>query len=84
MNIYDAKPFEHFIAKIEDKFFAGKVENLTSGVNSMTLDLAVTFKKFLKLLCFRVFLDLKQFNRHKLWCSPKCVPLALSYHFSVT
>ena len=23
--------------------------------------------------CFRVFFDLKQFNRHKLWYSPKCV-----------
>ena len=50
----------------------------------MTLDLAVTFYKFLKLLCSRVFSDLKQFNRHKLWYSPKCVPLALFYHFAIT
>ena len=34
---------------------------------SVTLGLAVTYK-FLKCLCFRLLLDLKQFKRHKLWC----------------
>ena len=27
--------------------------------------------------CFKVFLDLKQFNGYKLWCPPKCVPFVL-------
>ena len=42
-----------------------------------TLGLAVTLKNFKNFPCFRVFLDSKQFNKHKLWCSPKCVPFGL-------
>ena len=44
---------------------------------SITLGLAVTFENFQNFPCFRVFFYLKQFNRHKLWCPPKCVPFAL-------
>ena len=44
---------------------------------SKTLGLAVTFKNFKNFPCFRVFLGLKEFNRHKLWCSQKCVAFAL-------
>ena len=51
---------------------------------SMTLGLAATFYKFLKLLCFRVFLDHTQFKRHKLWCPPKGVPFALFNHISLS
>ena len=51
---------------------------------SKTLGLAGTFKNVLDFPFFRVFLDLKQFNRHKLWCPPKCVPFALFNHFSVS
>ena len=47
------------------------------------LGLAVTFKPFYDFPCFRVFLDLKQFNRHKLWCPSKCVPFALFSYFSL-
>ena len=42
-----------------------------------TLGLAVTLKNFRNFPCFRVFLDFKQFNKHKLWCSPKCVIFGL-------
>ena len=41
-----------------------------------------TFEYFQIFTCFRVVFDLTQFNRHKLWCLPKCVPfnyLSLSY-----
>ena len=44
---------------------------------SMTLSLAVTFKNVQNFPCFKVFFDLKWFNRHKLWCPPKYVPFAL-------
>ena len=44
---------------------------------SKTLGLAVSFKNFKKFPCFRVFYDLKQFNRYKLWCLPKYMPFAL-------
>ena len=45
--------------------------------------LAVTFKNFQNFPCFRVFFDFKQFNRHKLWCPPKCMPLALFNYSSL-
>ena len=44
---------------------------------SKTSGLVVTFKNFQNFPCFGVFFDLKQFNRNKLWCSPKSVPFAL-------
>ena len=44
---------------------------------SKTLGLVVAFKNLKHFPCFRVFLDLKEFNRHKLWCSQKCVAFAL-------
>ena len=50
---------------------------------SIILGLAVTFKNFQNFLCFRVFFDFKQFNRHKLWCPPKCMPLALFNYSSL-
>ena len=59
---------------------------------SKTLGLAVTLKIFSDFPCVRVFLDPKQFNRHKLWsyeyiyklwCPPKCVPFALFNQFSL-
>ena len=37
----------------------------------MSLGLAVIFEYFQKLPCFRVFFDLTQFNRQKLWCPLK-------------
>ena len=42
------------------------------------------FLTFQDLFLLRVFLDLKQFIRHKLWCPPKCVPFALFNHFSLS
>ena len=44
---------------------------------SITLGSAVTFENFQNFPCFRVLFDLKQFNRHKLWCPLKWVPFAL-------
>ena len=38
------------------------------------------FKNSKTFPCFRVYFDLKQFNRHKLWCPPKCVPFTLFNH----
>ena len=75
-----------------------RVRTLSSFSNSMTfhdffhdlLKLSETlgfhwhFQKCLDFPFFRVFLDLKQFNRHKLWCPPKCVPFALFNHFSLS
>ena len=46
---------------------------------SMTSSLAVTFKI---VLILAYFFYLKQFNRYKLWCLPKSVPLALFNWFS--
>ena len=43
---------------------------------SMTLGLVVTFKNFHNFPSLGVFLDLKQFNRHRHWCLPKCMPFA--------
>ena len=43
----------------------------------MTLGLAVTFKNFQHFSSFKVFFYHKQFNRHKLSCSLKCVLYAL-------
>ena len=70
------------------------VHTLSSSSNSMTfhdlfsfsktLGLAVIFKNFKNFPCFRVFLDLKQFNGYELWCPPKCVPLALFNYFSLS
>ena len=45
---------------------------------SKTLGLAVSFKNFKNFPCFGVFFDLKQFNRRKLWCPPKCMPFELA------
>ena len=64
-------------------FYALQIPRL-SMTFSMTLGLAVTFYKFLKFLCFRVFLDHTQFKRHKLCCPPKCVPFALFNHISLS
>ena len=50
---------------------------------SITLGLAVTFRKFSKLSLFQGIFYLKQFNRHKLWYPPKCGPLALFNHSSL-
>ena len=65
-----------------------RVRTLLGSSNSMTfhdlfkffmkLGLVVTFKNFHNFPSLGVFFDLKQFNRHKLWCPPKCVPLLLS------
>ena len=51
---------------------------------SKTLGLAVTFKRFKNFPCFRGSLDLKQFNRHKLWCPSQCVPFALVNYSSLS
>ena len=51
---------------------------------SKTFGLAGTFKNLKKLSFFRVFLDLKQFNRHKLWCPPKCAPFELFNYSSLS
>ena len=51
---------------------------------SNTLGLAVTFTNFKNVPCFRVFLDLKEFNRHKLWGSQKWVPFALFNYSSLS
>ena len=47
---------------------------------SKTMNSDVSFKNSKTFPCFRVFFDLKQFNRHKLWCPPKCVPFTLFNH----
>ena len=47
-----------------------------------TLGVAVRFQKFKNLICFRAFFDLKQFNRHKLRRSPKCVLFTLLLNYS--
>ena len=49
-----------------------------------TSGLVVTFKKFQNFPCFGVFFDLKQFNRNKLWCSPKCVVFSLFDYFCLS
>ena len=36
-----------------------------------------TLERLKNFPCFRVSLNFKQFNRHKLWCPPQCVPFAL-------
>ena len=48
---------------------------------SMTLGLAVTFKKFQNLPCFKVFFYLKQFNSHQLWYAQNGVLFALFHCF---
>ena len=44
----------------------------------MSLGLAVIFENFQNLPCFRVFFDLTQFNRQKLWCPLKSMPFNYS------
>ena len=51
---------------------------------SMKSGLVVTFKNFHSFPSLGVFFDLKQFNRHKLWCPPKCVPFALFNYSSLS
>ena len=42
-------------------------------------------KKFAKVFfCFKVFFDLKRFNRNKLWCSPKREQFALLNYYSLS
>ena len=48
---------------------------------SKTLGLAVAFKNVHSFSRLDVFFDLKQFNRHKLRCPPKCVLFGL-YDYS--
>ena len=50
---------------------------------SMKLGLVVTFKNFHNFPSLGVVFDLKQFNRHKLWCPPKCVPFTLFNYSSL-
>ena len=60
-------------------FFFGQINKLKLKLK-LKLSLSNIFKSLLS--CFRVVFDLTQFNRHKLWCLPKCVPfnyLSLSY-----
>ena len=71
-----------------------RVRTLLSSSNSMasrdffksfkTYGLVVTFKKFQNCPCFGVFFDFKQFNRNKLWCSPKCVAFSLFDYFCLS
>ena len=51
---------------------------------SMTLGLFVTLKNFHNFPSLGVFFDLKQFNRHILWCLPKWVPFALFNYSSLS
>ena len=51
---------------------------------SMTSGLVVTFKTFHNFPSLGVFFDLKQFNRHRLWCLPKCMPFALFNYSSLS
>ena len=51
---------------------------------SKTFGLAGTFKTLKNFPFLRVFLDLKQFNRHKLWCPPKCTSFALFNYSSLS
>ena len=70
-----------------------RVRTLLGSSNSMTfhnlfkffmkLGLVVTFKNFHNFPSLGVFFDLKQFNRHKLWCPPKCVPFTLFNYSSL-
>ena len=48
-----------------------------------TLSLVVTFENCQHFPCLGVYFDLKQFNRNKLWCPPKCVPFALFNYSSL-
>ena len=48
------------------------------------LTFSCQFQKFKTFTCFRVLFDLKQFNRHKLWSSPKCVLLTLLNYSSLS
>ena len=48
------------------------------------LKLSCHFQKFSKLSLFWSIFDLKQLNRHKLWCPPKCLPFAQCNYFSLS
>ena len=50
----------------------------------MKSGLVVAFINFHNFPSLGVFFDLKQFNRHKLWCPPKCVPFALFNYSSLS
>ena len=71
--------------------FLKKKKTLTQGSYSfhdlfkfsMKLGLVVTFKNFHNFPSLGVVFDLKQFNRHKLWCPPKCVPFTLFNYSSL-
>ena len=51
---------------------------------SMALGLVVTFKNFHNFPSLGVFFDLKQLNRHRLWCLPKWVPFAFFNYSSLS
>ena len=42
------------------------------------------FRKFQNVTCFSIFFDLTQFNRNKLWYSPKCVSFVLFNYSSLS
>ena len=42
------------------------------------------FQKLPQFPSLGVFFDLKQFNRHRLWCLPKCMPFALFNYSSLS
>ena len=42
------------------------------------------FRKFQNVTCFSIFFDLTQFNRNKLWYTPKCVPFVLFNYSSLS
>ena len=56
---------------------------LLSSLNSIIFHV-VTFKMFHNFPSLGVFFDLKQFNRHRLWCLPKCMPFALFNYSSLS
>ena len=66
-----------------------RVCTLLSASNSMTFHdffhhlFTFSMKKCSKHSLFQGIFDLKQFNRHKLWCPPKCVSFALFNYSSL-
>ena len=48
------------------------------------LRISCQFQKFKTFTCFRAFFDLKKFNRHKLWRSPKCLLFTLLNYSSLS
>ena len=77
-----------------EHFFEPTVRTLLSSSNSMTfhdlfqvfqdLRFSCQYQTFKTFTCFRAFFDLKQFNRHKLWRSLKCVPFTLLNYSSLS